>query len=128
MSKGNTPRRKRFSKAQRLKSGAKWLRSYSGKNIVKGFSKWYGVDKLCAIKELRMLGFQISVEYEEQIKRSIQDIANARKLRKEKREKAISLEGDSYSDETFAFIAGYTSNDVPFGITHEEWAEMDKTN
>ncbi|SFE88446.1 hypothetical protein [Alteribacillus iranensis] len=29
------------------------------------------------------------------------------------------------SDETFAFIAGYTSNGVPYGITHEEAAEIE---
>ena len=30
------------------------------------------------------------------------------------------------SDENFAFIAGYTSGGAPFGITHEEMAEIQK--
>lgn len=30
------------------------------------------------------------------------------------------------SDENFAFIAGFTSNCVPFGITHEEMKELEK--
>ena len=30
------------------------------------------------------------------------------------------------SDETFAYIAGYTSNGVPFGVTWEEQENMDK--
>jgi hypothetical protein len=25
------------------------------------------------------------------------------------------------SDEHFGFIVGYTSNGVPYGLTHEEW-------
>lgn len=28
------------------------------------------------------------------------------------------------SDEYFGFIAGYTSNGVPYGLTHEEWNEI----
>jgi len=28
------------------------------------------------------------------------------------------------SDEHFGFIAGYTSNGVPYGLTHEEWHEI----
>jgi len=30
------------------------------------------------------------------------------------------------SDENFAFIAGFTSNGTPFGITHEEMREIEK--
>jgi hypothetical protein len=29
------------------------------------------------------------------------------------------------SDENFAFIAGFTSNGAPFGITHEEMRELE---
>lgn len=28
------------------------------------------------------------------------------------------------SDENFGFIAGYTSNGFRYGLTHEEWAEI----
>ena len=28
------------------------------------------------------------------------------------------------SDEHFGFFAGYTSNGVPYGLTHEEWDEI----
>ena len=30
------------------------------------------------------------------------------------------------SDENFAFIVGFTSCGVPYGITHEEMAEIEK--
>ena len=30
------------------------------------------------------------------------------------------------SDETFAFIVGYTSGGGPFGLTHEEWLNLTK--
>ena len=29
------------------------------------------------------------------------------------------------SDDNFAFIAGFTSNGVPFGLTHEEMRELE---
>jgi hypothetical protein len=37
----------------------------------------------------------------------------------------LELELEAYieSDETFAFIAGYTEDGVPYGITHEEMGE-----
>jgi hypothetical protein len=28
------------------------------------------------------------------------------------------------SEEHFGFIAGYTSNGVPYGLTHEEWNKI----
>lgn len=37
----------------------------------------------------------------------------------------IELEAYIESDETFAFITGYTEGDAPYGITHEE---MDKNS
>ncbi|MCF8302354.1 MAG: hypothetical protein K9I94_03685 [Bacteroidales bacterium] len=126
MKKGNTPKRKRLSRKNRLNSGKKWLETYNGKHIVKGYSKWFGVDKICAIKELRMLGIEITEGYEEQIKRSIEDLTKERKWRKEQKEKENKIESEPWSDEMFAFIAGYTSNGVPSGITHEEMEAIDK--
>ena len=41
---------------------------------------------------------------------------------KEAQQKTFS-EDVPESDETFAFIAGYTSGGAPYGITWEEWAE-----
>ncbi|HET7627384.1 MAG TPA: hypothetical protein VFK44_03250 [Bacillales bacterium] len=31
----------------------------------------------------------------------------------------------AFGDDTFHFIAGYTSNGFPFGITHEEMEEIE---
>ena len=44
------------------------------------------------------------------------------KLKKEK----IVEDFESDSDENFAIIAGYTSGGVPFGLTHDEMAEISK--
>ena len=50
------------------------------------------------------------------------------KVRKSKRKKTQEDYEENLfeSDETFAFIAGYTSGGVPYGITWEEMEEIEK--
>ncbi|MCG6191499.1 hypothetical protein [Maribellus maritimus] len=50
------------------------------KSVVKGYSKKYPVDKLCAIKELRMIGVDISEEYEKQLINSMEALKKQRIL------------------------------------------------
>ncbi len=126
MSNNKSPRRKRYKRNQRLESAKKWLIDYSGKHIVKGYAKWYGVDLLCAITELRMIGVQISEEYEILVKQSIEAKSKAKRLKEKKaKEQQESFEG--FSDDRFAYIAGYTSNGFPFGVTHEEMEDWDES-
>ncbi|MCB9039551.1 MAG: hypothetical protein H6557_23280 [Lewinellaceae bacterium] len=122
MSNKRSPRRKRIKRNQRLDLARQWLRDYSGKHIVKSYAKWYGVDILCAITELRMNGIQVSEEYEIQIKQSIEAKSWAKRLKKERKNQRQELL-EEYSDGRYAYIAGYTSNGVPFGIPHEEMEE-----
>jgi hypothetical protein len=62
----------------RLQAAVKWRSGYGGKNIVHGYARWFGVDLVCAVVELRMLGVAIEAEYEQQIRRSIAASAEAR--------------------------------------------------
>jgi len=50
--------------------------------------------------------------------------------KKKKKLKKVKLEEqiEPFSDENFAFIAGYTSGGAPYGLTHEEMAELEKEN
>ena len=119
------PRHKRLKREGRLQAAKYWLPKYDGKNIVKGYSKHFGVNIICAVLELRMLGHDISEYYLEQLKdREIQQQQSKerKKRMKEQRHQDDVLE---YSDETFYFIAGYTSNDVSYGLT---WEEMEHDN
>ncbi|MFT6200143.1 MAG: hypothetical protein ACJAQ2_001923 [Vicingaceae bacterium] len=47
--------------------------------------------------------------------------------RSRKQFKKVKPDMDSLieSDEHFGFIAGYTSNGVPYGLTHDEWDKID---
>jgi hypothetical protein len=118
------PKRKRMNRKGRLQSGKEWIKTYEGNNIIKSYANWYGVNKLCAMVELEMLGLQFSDKKKEQIRREEAGKARQNQLRKEKRKKKEQLESFDYdSDEVFSFIAGYTEGGIPFGITHEEMEE-----
>lgn len=88
--------------------------------MVRGYSKRYGVDKLCAVKELRMLGVEISEEYENNLRRSLQQLWEQRRLRKQKREQQNNVPAYE-SDEYHAIIIGYTDGGVLYGITWRKW-------
>lgn len=72
------PRRKRMRRPARLQAAVKWRAGYGDKNIVRGYARWFGVDLLCAIVELRMLGVTVDAEHEQQIRRTIAARAEAR--------------------------------------------------
>ena len=118
-----TPRRKRMQRPGRLQSAKHWISTYSGGNIVKGYKNWFGVDLVCAIKELRMLGVKLDEQYVLQaLKSHEQAIADRQKKKAEKKQALDDFPFDS--DDHYYFIAGYTSAGFPYGITWEE-AELD---
>jgi hypothetical protein len=44
--------------------------------------------------------------------------------REQKKAEKLARENPD-QDDTFAFIAGYTSGDAPYGITWEEWKQLE---
>ena len=120
----NTPRRKSFKQDQRLQAAKNWLPTYDGKNIFRGYRKRYGVDWPTALRELEMLGVEVDPAYREQVLRTVQELAEARKRRR--LEKAAELETmmGIEQDDYFAFIVGYTPGGAPYGITWEEWEQL----
>lgn len=117
-----------LKRKHRLRSAKDWLKTYSGNNVVKGYSKKYSVNKLCAIKELRMIGIEISEEYERQLINSMEALKQQRLSFKKKREDEINASCGFESDENFAMIIGYTSGGFSYGVTHEEMEEIISEN
>ena len=115
---------KTFNRTKRLKLGPKWLSGYTGKNPVRGYARHFSVDLICAITEIRMLGYSVSEEYESAVKRSIADRNLQRKKKREAKAAAANPQDDISIGE-FIFIAGYTSNGVPYGIRREETDGLD---
>ena len=117
----NIPRRKRMTREQRLQSAKStdFLSKHMAKDMVRHYARWYGVDLLCAIAELRQLGLEISPEREDAAKISLQ---NRLEQKRKSQGESFSADISCDSDETFAFIAGYTSGGAPYGVT---WGEME---
>ena len=117
--------KKTLKREQRLRSAKDWIKTYSGNNLVKGYSKTYSVNKLCAVKELRMIGVEISEEYERQLINSMEALKQQRLSFKKKREEELDELCGFESDENFAMIIGYTSGGFPYGVTYEEMKNLD---
>ncbi|MGF7141563.1 hypothetical protein [Roseimarinus sediminis] len=122
MKNNNTPRRKRMTRKGRLNAAKDWINKYEGKNLISGYAKWFGVDKICAINELKTLGVIIPENLENQIIESHKKRIEQRRIAKDKSEGFDMTVNDS--DDNFAFIAGYTSGGFPYGLTHEEFEEL----
>ncbi|MFT6338324.1 MAG: hypothetical protein ACI86M_000681 [Saprospiraceae bacterium] len=118
MKNNSTPKRKLSKKKYRLASSIEWIKTYSGKNLVKGYSKWFGVDLVCAIKELRINGVEVAEKYENEILRSIEVKRSKRQINQEESGKKNTQ--NEIWDSNFLFIAGYSSGGVPYGLTHLE--------
>jgi hypothetical protein len=113
---------KRLSRTARLRSAKRWLTGYRGKNLVRGYKKWFGVSDVCAVVELRILGVDIPDARLEQARRDEQARAPHRARQKEKYAPRPSIRD---WDDEFAFIAGYTEGGAPYGVTWTEREELD---
>ena len=111
-----------MTRKQRLASAkaTSWLEKHTGENPVFSYRKWFGVDILCAISELKILGFKLDPDYEVQIRKSVAQIALRRQaqiLAKSATEAECFL---SEWESEFTFIAGYTSGGAPYGVLRAE--------
>ena len=97
----------------------KWRSGYRGKSIARGYACWFGVDLVCAIIELRMLGVAIDAEYEQQIRRTIAVRAEAgarrRAAKLAARTQPTEIEWpDDRLPEWIAGAGGDAAYDIPF--------------
>lgn len=118
------PHTKRMNRKQRLQTAPRWLSEYEGSHLVRAYRKRYGVDWLCAVAELKLLGVKIDLECVSQLNRTVEEQAKKSRRKRLERGNAAADEDWSeryrYSERDFYFVAGYTSNGVPYGITWEE--------
>lgn len=120
------PKKERFMKAK------EWIGKIDGDHIVKAYSKSSRLNLKNAMNELKQLGVKITPEEKQEVQQWVEKRKIHNERRKERRRrrkeneenKRLAMEYDS--DETFAFIAGYTSGGAPFGITHEEMEEIER--
>jgi len=92
-----------MNREARLQSAKTWLSEFEGKHHVKSYPKWYGVDKICAIRELRMLGVEIDQSYEEGLKRQMEALAEHRRQRKLEKQLSEQAEIDELTQCSYGF-------------------------
>lgn len=109
------PRHKRMKREGRLQSAKAWIPTFTGKNIMRGYRARYGVDCLCAIRELEQLGIKFDADYVATIKRSVEGASRAKARNKAEAEE--NLKASLFEcDNNFSYIAGYTEGGVPYGV------------
>lgn len=99
----------------RLDAARRWLPKYAGKNVVRGYAKWYGVDLGCALKELQMLGVPLDPVYVAQLRKTLQNASQRAAVPTDEEPEISDGYGEDW-DENFAYIAGFTSGGSPFGM------------
>ena len=133
MKKGKGKAAKKAMKFAEQKAKAeKWVAEYDGTpyggDIIKAYRKKCAVDRTKAVAELQMLGVSLTKEQIDREKAAVkayQDIqrdkkAKRKRLREQKRMRKDIPVFHEDQDETFYYIAGYTSGGAPYGITWEE--------
>ena len=118
--------------AERKAKAEKWVAEYDGTpyggDIIKAYRKKFAVDRMKAVEELQMLGVSLTKEQIDREKAAVkayQDIQRAKKAKRKRLREQKRMQKDipvfhEDQDETFYYIAGYTSGGAPYGVTWEE--------
>ncbi|MEZ4248200.1 MAG: hypothetical protein R3B99_08185 [Polyangiales bacterium] len=97
----------------RLSSARHWMPvGLSVFQLVRRYARWYGVDQLCAAKELAMLGVEISSSELEAIRRAYDARVAGARRRRERRQR----EEETQRHEIFSWLA----SDLPWGWEGEQ--------
>jgi hypothetical protein len=131
MKKGKGKAAKKAMKFAERKA-EKWVAEYDGTtyggDIIKAYRKKFAVDRMKAVAELQMLGVALTKEQIDREKAAVkayQELQKAKKAKK-KRIREQKKKQEEYpvfyedQDDTFYYIAGYTSGGAPYGVTWEE--------
>lgn len=117
MKKGKGKAAKKAMKfADRKAKADKWMAEYDGTayggDIIKAYRKKFAVDRMKAVEQAAV--------------RAYQDIQRAKKAKRKRIREQKRMQKDipifhEDQDNTFYYIAGYTSDGAPYGVT---WKEM----
>ena len=116
-----------MDRSRRRQSARHWLATQRGRSsvqIAKAYRKRFGVDWPCALQELASLGIHLDAEWVANLRRTLDGALRSRARMRELRAQAEAETAQPDANAQFAFIAGYTENGVPFGVTWEEWSQQ----
>lgn len=109
-------------KSIRLQKARQWIITYQGSatKITSNYKKRFHVDILTAVNDLQEIGVGFTEEYLQAVRK--REETRIKKSRKKCGQKKAEASENIYMDsnDTFAFIVGYTSGGAPYGTTWEE--------
>lgn len=118
-------KRRSLGKVRRIQSGKEWAKEYKGSNIINDYRMYFGVNEICAFKDLEFMGMTFDEEYK---KKMIEIMVKREEQRKRTKERAKEIkdqkEFESMAEDTnddFYYIVGYTSGGAAYGVS---WDEM----
>lgn len=114
---------RRMRRAARLAAARHWLAQFTGKHISRAYSRWFYLDRLCAIKKLEILGVRLDPAFVAAVHVTHEE-ANRRNAQRAAKRDRLPFDEPATSNSDFAYIAGYTDGGAPFGVTWEEWKEF----
>ena len=120
MAKTKKKKTKTEKRESRLTKARLWLPAYEGTHLVRAYRKKFKLNYTCALNDLEALG---ALPPEKLANLRLGDEIRQRKLREAKEAKHEQETRDRWvdSNDTFYYIAGYTSGGAPYGVT---WDEM----
>lgn len=107
------PRRLRMDRAQRQKAAKLFIRGFGGKRIAVGYSRWFGVDRICAVTELQMLGVAVPAHEVQIAHEMVQTAQHLRRMR-------IARTEETVPESCFEF-----DDDCPSEASLVEWLRGD---
>ena len=113
----------------RLRKARQWAQTYTEPHLVRAYRKTFKVDPACALRDLGEIG-AIPPEKLADLQRAEQLRQQAVHRKREEKKQQDIFNRYPNSDDTFFFIAGYTSGGAPYGTTWEEmgmepWGNLD---
>ena len=110
---------KTLKREARLAKARQWLPTYEGTKIVRAYRKRFCVDVTNAVRDLQELGYEFKPGYVDNLLKSEEIRLEQQRAKKEERREP---EYGPDQDDTFFYIAGYTSGGAPYGVTWDEMA------
>ena len=111
---------KTLKREARLMKARQWLPTYEGTRVVRAYRKRFCVDVNSAVRDLMEIGYEFKPGYVDSLLKSEAIRQEQQRIKKEERRQ---LEYEMLEqDDTFFFIAGYTSGGAPYGVTWDDMA------
>ncbi len=96
----------------RLQAAKSFLPTFSGKNIIRGYARWFGVDLACALAELQILGIELDPVYVQRLRITLGERERIGRARNERRRLAVEAAAEAEGVADYEFELAPWANDA----------------